>query len=156
MGTNRLARHYWNAVRRPFLNLGISFDPKSISMAHLAENSPFVQERMLLNARWELNWDPLGDARMKPLETTTAALEVVDHTCPLSGLAVGCRGRVLSVSGDTDARRRLLEMGFCNGAVVEAIRRAPFGDPIEFRLRGYCLSLRSQQACCVTIAPAEE
>ena len=33
-------------------------------------------------------------------------------------------------------------MGFCNGAKVEVVRRAPLGDPIEFRLRGYHLSLR--------------
>ena len=37
-------------------------------------------------------------------------------------------------------------MGFCNGASVEVIRRAPLGDPIEFRLRGYHLSLREEQA----------
>lgn len=67
-------------------------------------------------------------------------------TCSLNRLGVGCRGCVVSVTGDTDVRRRLLEMGFCNGAEVEVLRRAPLGDPIEFRLRGYCLSLRDEQA----------
>jgi ferrous iron transport protein A len=42
-------------------------------------------------------------------------------------------------------------MGFTNGAQVEVIRRAPLGDPIEFRLRGYHLSLRDEQAQFVTI-----
>jgi ferrous iron transport protein A len=42
-------------------------------------------------------------------------------------------------------------MGFCNGAFVELICRAPFGDPIEFRLRGYCLSLRSEQARSILV-----
>jgi ferrous iron transport protein A len=92
---------------------------------------------------------------MKPLETTSNAAQTMQQTCPLSGLGVGCRGRVLSVCGDLDGRRRLLEMGFCNGATVETIRRAPFGDPIEFRLRGYCLSLRERQACCVTVVPTD-
>ena len=73
-------------------------------------------------------------------------------TCQLSRLAVGECGQVLSVAGDPDVRRRLLEMGFCNGATVEVIRRAPLGDPIEFRLRGYHLSLRGDQASHVTIA----
>src|SRR5437763_8006789 len=73
-------------------------------------------------------------------------------TCPLSALAIGCCGTVVSVAGDPDLRRRLLEMGFCNGARVEVIRRAPLGDPIEFRLRGYHLSLRDEQARHVTIA----
>ena len=73
------------------------------------------------------------------------------NTCCLSCLAQGCRGSVLSVSGDREVRRRLLEMGFCNGACVELVRRAPFGDPIEFRLRGYLLSLRNEQAQNVVI-----
>jgi ferrous iron transport protein A len=67
-------------------------------------------------------------------------------TCSLDCLKVGDCARVASVTGETECRRRLLEMGFCNGASVEFVRRAPFGDPIEFRLRGYCLSLRHEQA----------
>ena len=73
------------------------------------------------------------------------------RTCSLDCLSQGCQAAVVNVSGDTEFRRRLLEMGFCNGTCVELIRRAPFGDPIEFRLRGYCLSLRSEQARHVTI-----
>jgi Fe2+ transport system protein FeoA len=73
-------------------------------------------------------------------------------TCGLNRLGAGCRGWVVNVGGDTELRRRLLEMGFCNGASVEVIRRAPLGDPIEFRLRGYCLSLRDEQAKHVQIA----
>jgi ferrous iron transport protein A len=75
------------------------------------------------------------------------------ETCSLNTLGIGCRGSVVAVGGDPDIRRRLLEMGFCNGASVEVIRRAPLGDPIEFRLRGYCLSLRDEQAQFVQIAP---
>jgi len=71
--------------------------------------------------------------------------------CPLNQLGIGCRGCVVAVGGDPEIRRRLLEMGFCNGAHVEVIRRAPLGDPIEFRLRGYCLSLRDEQAQHVLI-----
>ena len=74
------------------------------------------------------------------------------ETCALNRLGIGCRGSVVAVGGDTEVRRRLLEMGFCNGASVEVIRRAPLGDPIEFRLRGYCLSLRDEQAQYVQIA----
>ena len=73
--------------------------------------------------------------------------------CPLNQLGIGCRGSVVSVGGDQDLRRRLLEMGFCRGTTVEVVRRSPFGDPIEFRLRGYNLSLRGEQAKFVQIAP---
>lgn len=74
-------------------------------------------------------------------------------TCGLHQLDVGCHGHVVAVGGDADVRRRLLEMGFCNGAAVQVIRRAPLGDPIEFKLRGYSLSLRDEQARFVQITP---
>ena len=77
------------------------------------------------------------------------------ETCALNKLGIGCKGSVFAVGGDPEIRRRLLEMGFCNGASVEVIRRAPLGDPIEFRLRGYCLSLRDEQARCVQILPTK-
>jgi ferrous iron transport protein A len=75
-------------------------------------------------------------------------------TCTLNTLGIGCRGNVVTVGGDPEIRRRLLEMGFCNGASVEVVRRAPLGDPIEFRLRGYYLSLRGEQAKHVNIVQA--
>ena len=73
-------------------------------------------------------------------------------TCTLNKLGIGCRGCVVAVGGEPEVRRRLLEMGFCNGAHVEVVRRAPLGDPIEFRLRGYHLSLRDEQTKHVTIS----
>lgn len=72
--------------------------------------------------------------------------------CRLNQLGVGCHARVVSVDGDRELKRRLLEMGLCNGASIEVLRRAPLGDPIEFRVRGYCLSLRDEQAKCVEVA----
>ena len=88
---------------------------------------------------------------MKPACLLTCQEPTCKKACRLSGLAVGQCGQVISVAGDPDVRRRLLEMGFCNGATVEVIRRAPLGDPIEFRLRGYHLSLRGDQASFVQV-----
>ncbi len=73
--------------------------------------------------------------------------------CFLNELGIGCRGAVLSVGGDPEVKRRLLEKGYCNGASVEVVRRAPLKDPIEFRIRGYFLSLRDEQAKHVVVLP---
>ena len=73
------------------------------------------------------------------------------ETCGLNQLGVGCSGCVVGVEGDRELRRRLLEMGFCNGVNVEVVRRAPMGDPIEFKVRGYFLSLRDEQASCIKV-----
>jgi Fe2+ transport system protein FeoA len=74
------------------------------------------------------------------------------RVCPLNCLGMGCTGQVVSVSGERECRRRLLEMGFCNGADVQMMGRAPLGDPVEFKLRGYCLCLREEQAARITVA----
>jgi ferrous iron transport protein A len=87
-----------------------------------------------------------------PMNKSQSTQDSCVRSCSLSALSIGCSGRVLSVSGDRECRRRLLEMGFCNGALVEVIRRAPLGDPIEYRLRGYCLCLREEQANSITIS----
>jgi ferrous iron transport protein A len=73
------------------------------------------------------------------------------EVCTLNRLGIGQCGTVVSVEGEQDLKRRLLEMGFCSGTRVEVVRRSPFGDPIEFRLRGYCLSLRDAQAKFVSV-----
>ena len=71
--------------------------------------------------------------------------------CTLNRLANGQRGTVVKVEADPELRRRLMEMGFCTGTCVEVVRRSPFGDPIELKLRGYSLSLRDEQARCVSV-----
>lgn len=88
-------------------------------------------------------------------QVTTTQKCPTGETCSLDCLGAGRCGRVLAVNGEHEFRRRMLEMGFCNGAQVEMVRRAPFGDPIEYRLRGYCLSLRSEQAKGVVISVDE-
>ena len=56
------------------------------------------------------------------------------------------RVRVQRVGGRGAMSVRLLEMGFVPGAEVALIKRAPFGDPLELRLRGYHVSLRRAEA----------
>lgn len=46
---------------------------------------------------------------------------------------------------------RLREMGLVPGTQVRLVRRAPFGDPLQFELRGYQLSLRAVDAGCVEV-----
>lgn len=41
---------------------------------------------------------------------------------------------------------RILEMGLIIGSVVRFIKKAPFGDPIQIRVRGFDLSLRRSLA----------
>lgn len=64
-------------------------------------------------------------------------------------LTQGQTARVTHVGGPN--RCRLMEMGLTNGAMVEVVRRAAFGGPIEVRLRSYRLSLRREEAEAVRV-----
>jgi ferrous iron transport protein A len=61
-------------------------------------------------------------------------------------LLVGESGRVIRVVGANDVTRRLLEMGVTPGVEIRRLGAAPLGDPLEFELRGYRLSLRKSEA----------
>jgi ferrous iron transport protein A len=69
----------------------------------------------------------------------------------LDTLKVGESGRVATIGGEPQVRRRLLEMGLTPGAQVRVVRFAPFGDPMDIEIRGYHLSLRKGEASQVTL-----
>lgn len=64
----------------------------------------------------------------------------------LNRAVVGSKVKVVRINGSGPVRRRILDMGIVKGTEVEILRKAPLGDPIEFRLRGYNLSLRKTEA----------
>ena len=64
----------------------------------------------------------------------------------LAKLKMGGRGRIVQVTGSGEVSRRLLEMGITPGAEIRLLRAAPLGDPLEFEIRGYRLSLRRNEA----------
>lgn len=70
----------------------------------------------------------------------------------LDGLAPGESARVLDVDGNDAVAVRLMEMGLIEGEEIQLLGAAPFGDPLEFLVRGYRLSLRKDEARRVTIA----
>jgi ferrous iron transport protein A len=64
----------------------------------------------------------------------------------LNQLEPGERATIVKVGGEGPVRRRILDMGVVSGAEIEVVRVAPLGDPVEFRIKGYNLSLRKSEA----------
>ena len=64
---------------------------------------------------------------------------------------IGDRVRIVDIIGDDAISVRLMEMGLVGGEEIELIGFAPWGDPVEFRIRGYRLSLRKTEAARVSI-----
>jgi DtxR family Mn-dependent transcriptional regulator len=65
---------------------------------------------------------------------------------PLSQLQKGQEAIVVRINGKGAVRRRMMDMGMVPGAEISVIRVAPFGDPVEYSIKGYSLSLRKSEA----------
>ena len=77
----------------------------------------------------------------------------------LDQLPLGQDARISRLTGASTVRRRLMEMGLTPAATVQAVRRAPMGDPLDVKVRGYHLSLRKDEAASVeveTVSPAPQ
>jgi len=63
----------------------------------------------------------------------------------------GQKALIRDVEGDDAIAMRLMEMGLVDGAMIEFLGLAPLGDPAEYLIRGYRLSLRKAEASRVVI-----
>lgn len=72
----------------------------------------------------------------------------------LDQLPPGSIVRVLRIEGDDGLSQRLSEIGFWPDTAVTVLRRAPFGDPTLYHLRGFELALRSGEAARVIVEAA--
>ncbi|MEH7009602.1 FeoA family protein [Neobacillus niacini] len=54
--------------------------------------------------------------------------------------------QITSLNLDGVMRRRLLDLGFVAGAIVEVIRKSPLGDPIAFRVSQTTIALRKEES----------
>ena len=64
----------------------------------------------------------------------------------LSELKTGEHGVIVKVQGHGGFRKRIIEMGFIKGVEVEVLQNAPLQDPVIYKLMGYEISLRRQEA----------
>ena len=89
-------------------------------------------------------------------EQKDAGMQGMLKRVPLHELRVGQRGIVVRVGGQGPVRRRMMDMGLVTGAEVRVVRVAPLGDPVEFEVKGYSLSLRKSEARDVTVEVSVE
>lgn len=64
----------------------------------------------------------------------------------LSELHTGQQAIIVNVKGHGGFRKRILEMGFVKGQPVEVLLNAPLQDPVKYKIMGYEVSLRRQEA----------
>jgi len=73
----------------------------------------------------------------------------------LSELKTGERGVIVKVHGHGGFRKRIIEMGFVRGKMIEVLLNAPLQDPVKYRLMGYEVSLRHSEAELIEVLPGD-
>jgi len=61
------------------------------------------------------------------------------------------KAKVLKIKGKKELKDRLMKMGLIPGEVIEVVRIAPLGSPIDVLVKGYHLSLRKEEAGCIEV-----
>lgn len=70
----------------------------------------------------------------------------------LAKLSVGQEAKVTKINGNSVVTKRLMEMGVIPGVSIKVVKTAPFGDPIEVRVRGYSLAMRKNEAETIEVS----
>lgn len=74
----------------------------------------------------------------------------------LDELKAGQQARIISVGGEGGLRQHFLDMGVIPGEIIEFVKLAPMGDPIQFQIHGYELTLRKDDAKEIEITDVVE
>ncbi len=72
----------------------------------------------------------------------------------LHEIKIGETVRVAKLGGNGELRQHFLDMGIIPGAEITLVKYAPLGDPMEFRLHGYELTLRVADAQKIEVSAA--
>ena len=74
----------------------------------------------------------------------------------LSELSSGECGMIVKVNGHGGFRKRIVEMGFIKGEMVEVLLNAPLRDPVKYRVMDYEVSLRHAEAELIEVLSQQE
>jgi ferrous iron transport protein A len=69
----------------------------------------------------------------------------------LDQLTPGQSAKVKKVGGKGAVRRRLMDMGITSGVQISVVKASPLGDPVDYLVRGYHLSLRKTEAQMIEV-----
>ena len=69
----------------------------------------------------------------------------------LKDIKIGESTTVVKLNGQGAVRRRIMDMGITKGVKIDVCKVAPFGDPMEIKVRGYQLSLRKADAQMIEV-----
>ncbi|MGC4378726.1 FeoA family protein [Fictibacillus sp. Mic-4] len=74
----------------------------------------------------------------------------LSNSIPLSQVKTGEMFQINKIQLEGPLKRRLLDLGFIPGAVVEVLQKSPLGDPVAYRVSNTTIALRKEESLLIT------
>lgn len=74
-----------------------------------------------------------------------------NNNLTLANLEIGAIAEIVGLKEEAAVSRRLLEMGVIPGATVRVIKSAPFGCPLEIRVKNSHIAIRKSEADSILV-----
>lgn len=65
-------------------------------------------------------------------------------------------GIIQEIRGSSPLRKRFMELGCLRGELITVVKYAPLGDPVEYKIKGYNLSFRKDEAKNILVKKTDE
>jgi len=133
--------------------------------ANVATAAPELQSQTSRNSFLPLCWEASGMRSGAKFAIVGSALKPARGAVTLGAAPVGFTGHICAVrpvaSGSglppQEIERRLIELGFVEGARIEILHEGLFGrDPIAVRVDGATIALRRREAAAIVVEPESE
>ncbi len=136
-----------HCITKPLLERFIQF-------AEFVEVCPRAGTKWIRGFGYFCDQDSLGENCEQCMRTNLDELienrkdkgETMKEQRTLRDIKPGRKAKVVKVALADAASRRMVEMGMTVGSVIEVIKVAPLGDPVDIKLKGYHLSVRKKEA----------
>ena len=74
----------------------------------------------------------------------------------LNDLIPGEKGVLINIDAPYALKQRFIDLGIIEGAIVELVRTAPLGDPVEIKVNRAFYALRKSEAAALILDTAGE
>lgn len=155
--THSLSEAWESGSRMRIVSLNDEFSPLLAQLVALGLKPGVDVE--LVNRKQNILSLRIEDKNIPIAETAANHIFVVPSPIlpiPLGELPVGSRAKVTDIQGGGKHQRRMLDMGFVPGAEISVIRKAPLGDPAEYRVKGTTVALRQKDADTILVEELDD
>lgn len=73
----------------------------------------------------------------------------------LDKIMVGNKARIININGDTEIKRRLLDLGIAPNSIIKSEFKSPFNDPVAYLIKGTTIALRLEDARNIVVESYE-